>query len=210
LNKFSEEKSSLAIAVLLLLVAIATLQSVAAPNHLQQISPTITTETATETQTVALRYHTDANSSQIQALSHYGVVRLQTTASGIGNTINIALNSTVGPIYLEQLQVILSSQQSYDIVAASVTIGGLNGPTCSGTIIPKGQLYGDFLPTCPSTAKITDPAGNLAIAANAGTSNALSMQPVANEGSEVTGQVVIIALICAPITADVTLTANLQ
>ena len=210
MNKFSEKKSSLAIAALLLLVAIATLQSVAAPNHLQQVSPTTTTETTTETQTVALRYDTDANSSQIQALNHYGVVRLQTTASGIGNTINIALNSTVGPIYVEQLQVILSSQQSSDIVAASFTIGGLNGPTCSGTIIPKGQLYGDFLPTCPSTAKITDPAGNLAIAANAGTSNALSMQPVANDASEVSGQVVIIALICAPITADVTLTANLQ
>jgi hypothetical protein len=210
LNKFSEKKSSLAIAVLLLLVAIATLQSVAAPNQLQQVSSTTTTETTTETNTVALRYLTRANSSQIQALSDYGVVRLQTTVGGMGSTINVALNSTVGPIYLEQLQLSLSSTQTYDVVAASVTIGGLNGPTCSGTIIPKGQLYGDFLPTCPSTAKITDPAGNLAIAASAGTSNMLSMQPVANEASEVTGQVVIIALICAPITADVTLTANLQ
>jgi hypothetical protein len=155
-------------------------------------------------------YHTHANSSQIQALRDYGVVRLENAVSGMGSTINVALNSTVGPIYLEQLQISLSSQQTNDIVAASVTIGGFNGPTCSGTIIPKGQLYGEFLPTlCPNTA-ITDPAGNPAIAASAGTSNAVSMQPVANEASEVTGQVVIIALICAPISADVTLTANLQ
>lgn len=207
MNKFWERKPSLAVAVLLLLVAIATLQSVSAPNHVPQQVASTTTETTTETTTVTIM----ANSSEIQPLSQYGIVRIQTTAVGTGATINIELNSTAGPIYLEQVQIDLSSQQSHDIVAAGVTIGGLNGrPTCSGTIIPTGQLYGDFLPTCPSTAKITDPAGNLAIAAAAGTSNALSMQPVANEASPISGQLIVIATLCVPVTAKVTLTAILQ
>ena len=215
MNKFLEKKSSLAIAVLLLLVAIATLQSVAAPNRLQQASSlsslTTTTETTTEIDTVTVVYQ--ANTTQIQALSDYGIARLQTTASGSGSTINVLLNSTVGPIYLEQLQFVVNQQQTKNITAEWIIIGGLNGrPTCSGTIIIAGQPYGygDFLPTCPSSAKIIDPAGNLAIAANAGTSNALSMQPVANEGVQVNGQLIIIATLCVPITANVTLTANLQ
>jgi hypothetical protein len=210
LNKFWERKPSLAVAVLLLLVAIATLQSVSAFNHAQQQAPSTTTETTTEyynrTTTVTFR----PNSSQIQPLSQYGVVRIQTTALYTGGTLNIKLNSTVGPIYLEQLQIFLSSQQSQAISAAGVTIGGLSGPACSGTIIPAGQLYGEFLPTCPSTAKITDPAGNLAIAAAEGTSNGLSMQPVANDVSTIGGQVIVIATLCVPMTAKVTLTATLQ
>ena len=209
LNKFLEKKSRLAIAVLLLLVAIATLQSVAAPNHLQQVSPTTTTETTTEIDTVTVVYQ--ANTTQIQALSDYGIARLQTTASGSGSTINVLLNSTVGPIYLEQLQFVVNQQQSKNITAAWIIIGGLEGrPTCSGTVLLAGQSYGDFLPTCPSSAKIIDPAGNLAIAANAGTSNALSLQPVANAGVQVNGQLTIIATLCVPVTANVTLTANLQ
>jgi hypothetical protein len=208
LNKFWERKTSLAVAVLLL-VAIATLQSVSAPNHpQQQVSLTTTTEITTQTTTVTIM----ANSSKIQQLSQYGVIRIQTTALNNGATLNINLNSTVGPIYLEQLQIVLSSQQSHDIVADGITIGGLNaGPACSGTFITTGQLYGDFLPTCPQTAEITDPAGNPSIAAAAGTSNALSMQPVANEASSsISGQVFVIATLCVPITAKVTLTANLR
>jgi hypothetical protein len=165
------------------------------------------TVTTTETTTVTIR----ANSSKIQPLSQYGVVRVQTTAINSGTTLNIDLNSTVGPLYLEELQIDLNSQQSHDIVAAGVTIGGLNGQlACSGTIIPAGQLYGDYLPTCPSAIQIKDPAGNPAIAAAAGTSTTLSMQPVANEASPFTGQVIVIATLCVPITANVTLTANLQ
>ena len=123
----------------------------------------------------------------------------------------VDLNSTVGPIYLEQLQIVLRSPQSQDIVAAGVTLAGLSGPTCSGTIIKAGQLYGAFnFSTCTSPAELTDPVGNLAIAAAAGTSNAFSMQPIANAASSIYGQVIVIATLCVPITATVTLTATLQ
>jgi hypothetical protein len=213
LNKFWQ-KPTLAVAVLLLLVAIATLQSVAAPYHAQQQAPSTTTETATVyyNSTTVSTVTIMANSSNIQPLSQYGVIRIQTTAINSGATLNIKLNSTVGPIYLEQLQIELNSQQTHDIVAVGVTIAGLNGQlACSGTIIAAGQLYGDFLPTCTKVGQeITDPAGNLAIAAAAGTSSALSMQPVANEASPITGQVIVIATLCAPITANVTLTATQQ
>jgi len=212
LNKFWQ-KPALAVAVLLFLVAIATLQSVAAPNHAQQV-PSTTTETATVyyNSTTVSTVTIMANSSNIQPLSQYGVIRIQTTALNSGATLNIKLNSTVGPIYLEQLQIELNSQQTHDIVAVGVTIAGLNGQlACSGTIISAGQLYGDFLPTCTKVGQeITDPVGNLAIAAAAGTSSALSMQPVANEASPITGQVIVIATLCAPITANVTLTATQQ
>lgn len=153
------------------------------------------------------------NSSAIQPLSQYGVVRFQTTAVGNGATLNIYLNSSVGPIYLEQLQIDLGSQQSHDIVGIGVTLGGLNGrPTCSGTtIISAGGLYGDFLQACGITsAEIKDPVGNMAVAAAGGTSYAVSMQPVANEASPISGQVTIIATLCVPVTAKVTMTATLQ
>ena len=206
MNKFWERKPSLAVAVLLVLVAIAALQSVSAFNHAQQQVLSTTTETKTENVTVTIR----ANSSEIQPLSQYGVVRIQTTALNTGGTLNIKLNSTVGPIYLEQLQIFLSSQQSQAISAAGVTIGGLSGPACSGTIISAGQLYGELNFTmCPKTS-LRDPAGNLAIAAAAGTSNAPSMQPVANEASIINGQVIVIATVCVPLTGKVTLTATLQ
>ncbi|MGD0177049.1 MAG: hypothetical protein ABSC50_09530 [Candidatus Bathyarchaeia archaeon] len=203
MNKIWQKKPSLAVALLLLLVAIATLQSVLATNHAQQQ----VTFTTTETTTVTIK----ANSSEVQPLSQYGVVRIQTTALNTGRTLYVQLNSTVGPIYLEQLQIVLRSPQSQDIVAAGVTLGGLSGPTCSGTIIKAGQLYGAFdFSTCTNPLEITDPAGNLAIAASAGTSNALSMQPIANAASSINGQVIVTATLCVPITATVTLTAMLQ
>lgn len=202
MSKFWQKKPSLAVALLLLLVAIATLQSVLATNHAQQV-PSTTTVTTTVT--------VMANSSEIQPLSQYGVVRIQTTAINLGRTLYVDLNSSVGPIYLEQLQIILRSPQSQDIVAAGITLAGLSGPTCTGTIIKAGQLYGAFdFSTCTSPLEITDPAGSLAIAASAGTSNALSMQPIANEASPINGPVIVIATLCVPITATVTLTASLQ
>jgi len=207
LNKFWQKKPSLAVALLLLLVAIAALQSVSAFNHAQQQVSSTTTETTTVTTTITVM----ANSSEIQPLSQYGVVRIQTNAINIGHTLYVNLNSTVGPIYLEQLQIILRSPQSQDIVAAGVTLEGLSGPTCSGTIIKAGQLYGAFnFSACTSPAELTDPAGNLAIAASAGTSNALSMQPIANAASPINGPVIVIATLCVPLTATVTLTATLQ
>ena len=212
MKKFWERKTSWAVAVLLLLVAIATLQSVSAPNHVpQQVSsttPSTVIETTTETTTVT----TMPNSSEIQPLNKYGVVRFQTTVVANGATLNIYLNSSVGPIYLEQLQIDLGSQQSHDILAAGITIGGLNGKIpCTGTIITAPYLYGDFLPTCPTSAGIpVDPAGNPAFAAAAGTSMAVSMQPIANEASPISGQVTIIATLCVPVTAKVTLTSTLQ
>ena len=196
MNKFWQKKPSLIVAVLLLVIAIAALQSVSAFNHAQQQVPSTTTETTTETTTIT----TTPNSNEIQPLSQYGVVRIQTIALYSGGRLYVGINSTVGPIYLEQLQIVLNSHQSQDIVAAGVTIGGLNGPACSGVIIPAGQLYGAFdFGTCSKTA-LTDPAGNLAIAAAAGTSYALSMQPIANEASPISGQVTVIATLCVPIT----------
>ena len=207
MNKFWQKKPGLAVALLLLLVAIATLQSVLATNHAPQQVPSTTTETTTEITTVTIT----PNSSEIQPLSQYGVVRIQTTALNTGRTLYVDLNSTVGPIYLEQLQIVLRSPQSQDIVAAGVTLAGLSGPTCSGTIIKAGQLYGAFdFSTCTNPAELTDPAGNLAIAASPGTSNALSMQPIANAASPINGPVIVIATLCVPITATVTLTAMLQ
>jgi len=142
-------------------------------------------------------------------------MRFQTTAVGNGATLNIYLNSSVGPIYLEQLQIDLGSQQSHDIVGVGVTIGGLNGKiTCTNTIIGTGDLYGDFLQACGLTSAdnvIMDPVGNWAVAAAGGTSLAVSMQPIANElTSTITGQVTIIATLCVPLTAKVTMTATLQ
>lgn len=150
----------------------------------------------------------------VQPLSQYGVVRLQQSfhfAAG-ATSFFVYVNSSLGPIYLEQLQLAFDTPQSNPVTLQGVDVDGTpgNGPPCTGTVVSASGTYGDVMPKCQTSAKVTDPVGNLALAAAAGDStrpgfaltNSIDFTLVSAGFS---GTIYVIATVAAPSKAVVTL-----
>jgi len=184
----------------LLLVFAAGLQSVMAQDTMQPSSVS-----------------TFSGSTAIQKLTAYGLTRLYGSSDATGkNTIFVSLQTTAGPIYVEQVMLGLTLTQTSNIIAQNVEFNGFNGAViCSGTIIPSGTVtLGQFLPTCPKSAMVVDPVGNSAIAAfsnpyatTLGSVYSVSFAASISSGT-ITGSVLAVVTVCAPASANIVLTVN--
>jgi len=160
---------------------------------------------------------TFSGATAIQKLTQYGVTRLYGSADATGkNTVFVSLQTSAGPIYVEQVQLDFTLIQSSNIVAQNVEFNGFNSAVlCSGTLIASGTLtVGEFLPACPKSALVIDPVGNSAFVAYAnpyvstlGTVYNISFAASIASGT-ISGSFLATVTICAPASANIALTVS--
>jgi hypothetical protein len=152
---------------------------------------------------------------------YYGVARVVLDLSTLpGSTFTINVNSTLGPAYVEQLQLVFYNN-NYSTLPAVTSYwkfnGGLGygGVSNSGVVCsPEPSLYVALVAACGSAIKLDDPLGNLAIPISPGNAIAPSAAVLVSisggtggsSGEGVTGYpMTITALVSAPVGANVTI-----
>jgi len=161
-------------------------------------------------------------SSQCQVVPfspYYGVARVVLDLSTLpGSTFTIDVNSTLGPAYIEQLQVVFYNG-NYNTLPAVTSYWKFNtglgdtgvsnsGVACSS----QPTLYAALVASCDSTLKLNDPLNNPAIPIGPGSHTAPSATislSISGASSGTSGEgisaypITITALVVAPVGANV-------
>ena len=160
-----------------------------------------------------------SNQCQVVPFSiYYGVSRVVLDLSTApSSTFTIDVNSTLGPAYLEQLQLAFFND-NYNTLPTVTSYWAFNGGSAYAGVSNSGvqctptqpSLYAALVAACDSTLTLKDPMGNPSIPIGPGTGNAPSAGVLVSISGVTGGQVTdhpmtITATVVAPVGAVVTI-----
>jgi hypothetical protein len=168
-------------------------------------------------------------SLQLAAASHpdaarfqlLGVARATGTSGALSgfSTITVTVTSTVGPVFLFQLEVELSSSQTSSPTLSTITIDGVITPTSSGicsssackqcpSVYWPSSTYLEVIPlinsACYPGLFVTDPLGNSAIPFATSISIAVTFGTTFSQGTTATAEATMSGPLIATATVSVT------